>query len=52
MATGNTTTTAQNRRPGRSVFSTNQAVAVPMAAQAAVTTTDSRTVFHSRPRVN
>ena len=51
MATGSTTSTAQSRRPGRSVFSTSQAVAVPMTAQAAVTTTERITVFHSRPKV-
>ena len=47
IASGTTTSTAQARRPGRSVRSTHQAAAVPITAQASVTTTVSRTVFHS-----
>ena len=47
MPSGITTRTAQNRRPGISVRSTNQAVTVPMTAQRTVTTTVRLTVFHS-----
>ena len=52
MAKGTTTRTAQIRRPGRSVRSTHHAASVPITAQSAVTTTDSRTVFHSRVAVS
>ncbi len=52
MASGTTTSTAQIRRPGRSVRSTHQAAAVPMTAHSAVTTTVSRIVFHSRVAVS
>ena len=38
MASGMTTSTAQTRRPGRSVRSTHHAAAVPITAQATVTT--------------
>jgi hypothetical protein len=48
MASGTTNKTAQTRRPGRSVRSTNHAVPVPSTAQSAVTTTASRTVFQSK----
>ena len=47
MPTGSTTSTAQYLRPGMSVRSTHQAASVPMTADAAVTTTTSRTVFQS-----
>ena len=50
MASGTTTSTAQMRRPGRSVRSTHHAAPVPITAHKAVTTTVSRTVFHSRVR--
>ena len=52
MANGTTTRTAQTRRPGRLVRSTNQAASVPITAQSPVTTTISRTVFHSRAAVS
>src|ERR1019366_4719665 len=52
MAKGITSSTAQMRRPGRSVHSTSQAVRVPITAQSAVTTTVSRTVFQSRVAVS
>ena len=52
MASGTTTSTAQTRRPGRLVRSTHQAAAVPMTAHSTVTTTVSRTVFHSRSAVS
>ena len=52
MASGTTSRTAQIRRPGRSVRSTSQAVAVPMMAHRTVTTTVSRTVFHNSDAVN
>ena len=52
MAKGTTTSTAQIRRPGRSVRSTHQAASVPMTAHRTVTTTVSRTVFHSRVAVS
>ena len=52
MASGMTTSTAQTRRPGRSVRSTHHAAAVPITAQATVTTAVSRTVFHSRDQVS
>src|ERR1035437_5734505 len=52
MAKGITSSTAQMRRPGRSVHSTSQAVRVPITAQSAVTTTVSRTVFQSRAAVS
>ena len=52
MASGTTTSTAHARRPGRSVRSTHHAAAVPSTAQATVTTTASRTVFHSRVAVS
>src|SRR5580693_2802938 len=52
IARGTTTSTAQTRRPGRSVRSTHHAAPVPITAHAAVTTTVSRTVFHSRVRVS
>ena len=51
IANGTTTSTAQIRRPGRSVRSTHQAVSVPMTAQSKVTTTVRRTVFHRRVAV-
>ena len=51
MASGTTTSTAQIRRPGRSVRSTHQAAAVPRTAQRAVTTRVSRIVFQSSSRV-
>ena len=47
MAKGTTTSTAQIRRPGRSVRSTHQAARVPMTAHSTVTTTVRRTVFHN-----
>ena len=52
MASGMTTSTAQTRRPGRSVRSTHHAAPVPITAQATVTTAVSRTVFHSRDQVS
>ena len=52
MAKGTTTSTAQIRRPGRSVRSTHQAARVPMTAHRAVTTTVSRTVFQSSVAVS
>src|ERR1035438_7037914 len=52
MANGITSSTAQMRRPGRSVHSTSQAVRVPITAQSAVTTTVSRTVFQSKVAVS
>ena len=52
MAKGTTTSTAQTRRPGRSVRSTHQAASVPMTAHRTVTTTVSRTVFHNRVAVS
>ena len=52
MASGMTTSTAQTRRPGRSVRSTHHAAPVPITAQATVTTAASRTVFHSRDQVS
>src|SRR5580698_7181591 len=52
IASGTTTSTAQTRRPGRLVRSTHQAAAVPITAHRAVTTTVSRTVFHSRSAVS
>ena len=52
MASGMTTSTAQSRRPGRSVRSTHHAAPVPITAQATVTTAVSRTVFHSRDQVS
>jgi hypothetical protein len=52
IASGTTTSTAHTRRPGRSVRSTNHAAAVPITAQSTVTTTVSRTVFHSRLAVS
>ena len=54
IASGTTISTTQTRRPGSRVRSVNQAAAVPITAQATVTVTVSRTVFHSsslvRPR--
>src|SRR5579883_1696022 len=47
MAIGSTTTTAQNRRPGRRVRSTHHAAPSPIAPASTVTATASRTVFHS-----
>ena len=52
MASGTTTSTAQPRRPGRSVRSMHHAAAVPITAHATVTTTVSRTVFQSSERVS
>ena len=52
MASGMTTSTAQTRRPGRSVRSTHHAAPVPITAQATVTTAVSRTVFQSRDQVS
>ena len=52
MASGTTTSTAQARRPGRSVRSTHHAAPVPITAQATVTATVSRTVFHSSEAVS
>ena len=52
MASGMTTSTAQTRRPGRSVRSTHHAAPVPITAQATVTTAASRTVFHNRDQVS
>src|SRR5580698_9649885 len=52
IASGTTTRTDQTRRPGRSVRSTHHAAPVPITAHAAVTTTVSRMVFHSRVRVS
>src|ERR1700683_1559095 len=52
IASGTTTSTAQTRRPGKSVRSTHHAAPVPITAHATVTTTVSRTVFHSRVRVS
>src|SRR5580693_2341506 len=52
IARGTTTSTAQTRRPGRSVRSTHHAAPVPITAHAAVTTTVSRTVFHSSVQVS
>ena len=52
MARGSTTRTAQMRRPGRSVRSMHHAAATPITAQAAVTASDSRTVFQRRFRVS
>ncbi len=54
MPSGMTTSTAQTRRPGRSVRSTSQAKPVPSTAHSAVTTTVRLTVFQTswavRPR--
>ena len=47
IASGTTISTTQTRRPGSRVRSVNQAAAVPRTAQATVTVTVSRTVFHS-----
>src|SRR5580658_708958 len=52
MANGTMTSTAQTRRPGRSVRSIHHAARVPMTAQRSVTTTVSRTVFQSRLAVS
>ena len=52
MASGTTTSTAQIFRPGTLVRSTHQAAAVPITAHRAVTTTVSRTVFHSSSPVS
>ena len=52
MASGTTTSTAQIFRPGTLVRSTHQAAAVPITAHRAVTTTVSRTVFHSSSAVS
>ena len=52
MASGTTSSTAQIRRPGKSVRSTSHAAAVPMTAHSTVTTTVSRTVFQSSDAVN
>ena len=52
IASGTTTSTAQTRRPGRSVRSMHHAAPVPITAQAAVTTTVSRTVFQSSEPVS
>src|SRR5258705_10318682 len=52
MASGTTTSTAQILRPGTLVRSTHHAAAVPMTAHRAVTTTVSRTVFHSSSPVS
>ena len=52
MATGITTSTTQRRRPGRSVRSVHHAAAVPITADAAVTATQSLTVFHNRVAVS
>jgi hypothetical protein len=47
MASGNTMSTAQAGRPGRSVRSVSHAAPVPITAHSAVTATASRTVLHS-----
>jgi hypothetical protein len=52
MASGTTNSTAQIRRPGRSVRSVSQAAPVPSTAQHAVTAAVSRTVFHSSSPVS
>ena len=52
MASGTTTSTAQILRPGTLVRSTHHAAAVPITAHRAVTTTVSRTVFHSSSPVS
>jgi hypothetical protein len=52
IASGTTTSTAQTRRPGKSVRSTHHAAAVPITAHATVTATVSRTVFQSSERVS
>src|SRR5580693_589998 len=52
MASGTTTSTAQIFRPGTLVRSTVHAAAVPITPHRAVTTTVSRTVFHSSSAVS
>ncbi len=52
MASGTTSSTAQILRPGTLVRSTHHAAAVPITAHRAVTTTVSRTVFHSSSAVS
>src|SRR5580704_7527927 len=52
IASGTTRSTAQARRPGRSVRSTHHAPAVPITAHNTVTATVSRTVFHSSDQVS
>ena len=52
MASGTTTSTAQIFRPGTLVRSMHHAAAVPITAHRAVTTTVSRTVFHSSSAVS
>ena len=51
IAKGMTTSTAQIRRPGRSVRSTHHAARVPITAQSSVTDTVRRTVFQRRVAV-